>query len=220
MTKNFLGFALAVGLTLSSAIPAHALTTWDFGGTGGVLGTTHVFTATDTVTPLTAAGFSFASGAALALHQDLKGLGIAGGCTTDISACGAIEFLRLEFGSAAWIPVSVTLERLFDNGVSTGDPWVVFADNDGNLFDGATRLASGNSTGSLNRQLSVLFPAVAPFQFLYLMPELGASGSDFRVAQVVGDLPAPVNKVPEPTTLWFGIGVLALGGVALRRHTG
>jgi hypothetical protein len=210
--KTLQGLALAIGMTVALSVPAHAVTTWNFGGSGGVLGTTQAFTATDTVTQLTAAGFLFAGGTPLPLHQNLKGLGIVGGCTNDISACGAVEFLRLEFGSAAWDPVSITFENIGDT-TNAGDAWVVFGDNDGNISNGATLLASGDATGNVNRQLTVLFAGVTPFQFLYIMPAAGAPGSDFRVSQVVGELPEP------GTLLLLGTGLLALSGVARRRRS-
>ena len=223
--------ALAFAMSLGLALPASAVTTtWNFSNGSvdtdlGSAGT--VFNSTDTLTNLTAQGFAFNSGGGFAagdpmnLRQSAEGLGIKGGgtsgcATNDIDQCAPTEFLRLLLPTANWDPISVTLTT---SNVDIVNNWEIYGDNDGDFFNGATLLASGGFTTSLQ---TILLGGITPFQFVYIKPPVEADCTDlnclaghndaFRVAHFVG-------QVPEPgTLLLLGAGLAGLAGSGFVRR--
>ena len=210
------GFALAAVSTHAAA----TTTTWNFAGNGGDISGAKVFDSGPSGRSLSAAAFAFSAGTlsnfapgdSLALHQTDEGLGAFGGrgsypCgTRALDGCDPSEFIRFEFGTNAWDPVSVTL-----TGLDSADDWLVLGDNDGDLSNGATLLASGSGTSPV---LTIDLLGVTPFKFLYVRPAVDAActtqftcapkgepdgNNDFRVLQVQGQTVA----VPEPQTWWL-----------------
>jgi hypothetical protein len=222
---------MGVGLAACAA-PAAAVSTWSFFGDTFLpqqLGTSQSFLSNDGF-EIIVSGWAFGAGNpavqagdALPLTQSFFGLGVGNlpdaNCGPGLDACPPAEYLRLEFPNVQWSPVTLGL-----TGAAATDHWLVFGDNDGNLLDGATLLASGIGAG--------LFTAIdlsgsSPFKYVYLRPaingecvetELCGTGTDsFGLIGVQGENES--TRVPEPgTLLLLGPGLIAAGALASRKR--
>jgi hypothetical protein len=220
---------LAFGVFAVGAAPANAtLSTFDFAGTAGNFGHSLVFNPTSGPGTLKVTAWTHSPAARSVFEADINRKNDALGVTRgpwwlfdneELDNKQGNDFLAMDFGSSLWDPWSATITSAGSSRflwyTIPEDDWQIWGSNNLEPGDGAPWLSGGNATlleeGSGNGLTDI---SGARFQYIYISGEPAGSfngNDDFRVSQVVGE-------IPEPGTLaLFGIGLVGFGLARRRR---